>query len=270
MRKFVMAAALVAASALSAIAADLPSPVLKAPALFAFETSGWYIGAEVGAAVAKPSVGGQGLFASALINGNLIAAGGTVGGCVGYIRGHAQSWWGLHACGDYQNISASVPVAGVAPGIASRWSATQEVRVGGDTIINWIKSVLPNLGVTGFTFPTFTPPSTSGGINLAAAPHSYFAAGLTEIGISGSFGQSTGATVVVAPMVKAGAIWQALDAAGRPNGGAVDVYAQVSFAGRGVTFNNVFAADGNLMSGGSANMGTIYKAGIGYQFAPPR
>lgn len=261
MKKFVLAA-LIAASATSAFAADLPPIITKGPQLFAFESSGWYIGVEAGAAVAKSNVGGNStLFVNSLVNGNLTAAGGTIGGCVGWLKGKHDSWWGVHGCVDYQNITAGVVGNNVSAGIASRWSATQEVRFGG-SIIAWFTNILPNLGVTGLTFPSFSPPSGAG--ILAAAPRTYWALGVTEIGVSGNFNDASGATVQVGPLVKAGAIWQSLDTAGRPTGGAVDAFAQVSFMGKGFSYNT-----GSGATSGAANVGTIYRAGASYMFAVP-
>lgn len=249
----------------TAFAADL-MPVKAPPAaLFDYQTSGWYIVVETGAAAAQAKVSGAGLFANSLVNGNLIAAGGTVGGCAGYIRGSTASAWGIKSCGDYQNITAG----GAGAGTASRWAASTEVQFYGN-IFSWLQQTIGSLGVSGFSFPTFSPPSLNGGTNLAAAPHNYLAAGVKFQGVSGSFGASTGATVKVAPMVKAGAVWQTLDASGKPNGGAIDVSAEVAFMGRGVTLNNVFAANGQLGTGGNVGMGTTYTAKIGYLFAVGR
>lgn len=265
--KRIMLLAALSLIAAPAHAADMP---VKAAPLSVYDTSGWYIGVETGAAVAQSRVSGSSsLFATSLVNGHLTAAGGTVGGCVGYAKGGAASWWGVQACGDYQNITASDAV--VIAGVASRWSATQEVRFGGSTIMGWIASlpsVLPNLGVN-ITFPTFTPP-VLGGAHLAAAPRTYLAIGANEFGISGDFGGATGAKVGIAPMLKAGSIWQVTDAAGRTNGGAIDGYAQVTFAGKGLTLNNVGASGGGVSASGSASMGTVYKAGLAYDFALPR
>lgn len=264
MRKF-MLAALLAAFSLPALAADLPKMITKGPDIFSFEASGWYFGVEAGAAAAQANVSGQSLFVTSLAKGNLTAAGGTIGGCGGWISGRGGNWWGLHGCVDYQNITGT---SAIGTGVASRWSATQEVRFGGN-ILGWLLDVLPNVGVTGFSFPTFTPPSVNGNVNLAAAPHNYFAVGISEFGMDGSFGGATGAKVGIAPMIKMGAIWQSLDSTGKPNGRAVDIYAQVTFAGKGFTLDNVLAPNGQLAASGSGNLGTQYKAGLGYYFSVP-
>lgn len=238
-----------------AFAADMMP--LKAPAMAQTRSadSGFYFGAEMGAAVENTTAKG-GLFANALVNGNLTAGGGIVGGCAGYMRGGAARWWGLHGCVDYVNIAASnVGTLGT----ATRWSATQEVRVGGSAVLDYVQAVLPSFGA-GFTFPTFTPPSLNG-FGFAAAPKSYFALGVTEFGVSGHFGANSDVKVAVAPMLKAGAIWQVLDANGNPNGGAVDTYARVTFAKKAIVL---------AQGGETINRGTGYQAGLAYYFAVPR
>lgn len=266
MKNIVAASAALLLAALPAAAADMP---LKAPpALFGFETSGWYLGVDTGAAVAQTKENGGTLFAPALVSGTLTAAGGTIGACAGYVRGMPSSWFSLHGCVDYQNIAASSAVAAAPASIASRWSSVQEVRIGGNAL-SFFQAALSNLGVTGLTFPTFAPPSPNGSFNLAATPHQYLGFGVSEFGVQGNFGGASGATVGVAPMIEAGAIWQTLGANGQPNGGALNAYAQVTFSGKGFTVADVLAPGLPPAISGSANMGTQYKAGLAYLFAVP-
>ena len=50
---------------------------------------------------------------------------------------------------------------------------------------------------------------------------------------------------------------------GKTNGGGVDLWASVSWATKGATLNNVFAANGTpLTTGAGALMGTTYLTGI--------
>lgn len=256
MNRFILSGVLALSGIGLAQAADMP--VKAAPLLFDNVTSGAYIGIETGASVANEK--GSGLFANNLVSGNVTAAGGVVGGCLGYIRGSASSAWGVKTCADYQNIAATGVIG---QGTASRWNSTSEVQFYGN-FFSWFQQTIGNLGVN-IAFPTFVPPSLNGGVNLAAAPHNYFAAGVKLQGISGNFGSMNGATVGVDPMVKAGAVWQTLDASGKPNGGAIDVNAEVAFFKKGVTLANVFASAGQPTSI-HTEMGTTYTGKVSYLF----
>jgi hypothetical protein len=244
----------------AAKAADMPLKALPAVA-----TSGGYVCIETGAAVAQASANG-GLFATSLVQGNLIAAGGQVGGCGGYVWGNARSWWGIDVSADYQNIAAHSDMVGANVNIASRWSATQEVRFGGSGILSWLQGAISNLGLTGITFPTFSPPT--GNAHLSAAPHNYFAVGVREMGVEGTFGTAGGTTISIAPLVRAGAIWQVLDSTtGRPTGSAIDVSAWVAWHNKGITVSNVFGTVGGPVVGpAGGNMTTTYGTTLRYAF----
>lgn len=250
----------------AAFAADMP---VKAPNFSYPNSSGFYVGIDLGASVARASVNGSNpLFVNSLVSGNLNAAGGYVGGCVGYIKGAATSWWGIHSCADYQNITASAPNMPIS--VASRWDSTTEVRFGG-TInpLSLMFNTLSNIGFNGVSFPTFTPVAPTG-LNLALTPRSYMAGGIDFKGIEGNFFQSGGTKVAIQPMLKAGAIWQVLNSDGRATGGVVDTYAKVAFGRHGVVVDNVFGtAGGPVVQRGSANLGTTYTAGLAYYFGIP-
>lgn len=257
-----------------AYAADMP---VKAPALsFNYYSDGWYVGIDGGGGVAKGSANGD-LFGTALLSSSLTAAGGDVGGCAGYVRGNAVQWWGFHTCVDYQNVTGSVPTNALVPvsaSMLSRWSASQEIRFGGTlNPLQLALNAFSNLGFSGISFPTFAPVAPVG-VNVAATPRAYMAAGVEEFGVSGSFnvgplGSSTGASIGIGPMVKAGFIWQALNTAGQPTGGAIDTYVKVVWPERGLTLNNILAPSGAPMIGGAVDMGTQYYAGISYLFGVP-
>jgi hypothetical protein len=253
-------------------AADLPVMPVKAPPVFFVDTSGFYWGIEAGAGVQQASASGSPLFANSLVSGKLTASGGTVGGCFGYIKGHAAQWLGLQACVDYQNISAGEVVANQPIGIASRWSSTVEFRYGGTVDpLSMISSTLGGLGIGGITFPTFTPIPPAG-VNVEAGPRSYIAAGFEAFGVTGSVGSVNGADVAFAPMLKLGAIWQILDkTTGKPTGNAVDVSAMVSWPMRGFEVTNLGASGGGAPGfTGGLDTGTRYMGKVAFLFPVPR
>jgi hypothetical protein len=263
MKRLFLAAALAASALVAspALAADLP---VKAPPLspiaYPYDGgSGFYFGINTMAGVAQANVNGvagSGVLATSLVNGNLTAAGGAVGGTVGWIKGTPTSWFAIEASLDYQNITAGN--AGAPVSVASRWSSEQVVKFGGT--FNPL-SYLPDLGVTGFSFPAFQLPIAPAGISVALSPHPYVMAGVKEFGITGTFGGIGGTTWGVAPLVGAGTISQILDKQGKPTGAALDLFAEVVFAGRGITVDNIGGVGGAPMFGGSANLGNQYFAG---------
>lgn len=267
MRKVILLLSAFVLSPLPALAADMP---VKAPNFaYPLDLAGWYAGIDTGAAVSRASVTGSStLFANSLITGKLNAAGGYIGGCVGYIRGNVGSWWAVQGCGDWQNITASAP--GIAASVGSRWDSTVEVRLGG-TInpVNLMLDTLSNLGVGGLAFPTFIPVAP-GGISVAVAPRTYMAGGIDFKGLNGDFFKANGTTVAVSPMIKTGAIWQVLNKNGQSTGGVVDTYAKISFMDKGITVGNVFGTGGAPVVGGHASLGTTYTAGVAYYFGLPK
>lgn len=241
-----------------ALGADLQ---LKAPTYYT--DSGWYVGVHTGAAVAQTSVTGSDLFATSLVSGKLVADGGEVGGSFGWVKGRIDQdkWWGIASTISYQNISASSNVAGTNANVASRWSATQTVEFS-MTWLQQLTQVIPSISLTN-VFPGYTPIAPPG-LNVAA-PHNFFAVGLREYGISGSFGMAGGTSWSVAPLLEMGAIWQVLNPAGKPTGGAAKAYAWVAFPGKGVTINGLFGP-GNPVTAAGANMGTQYGVALDYNF----
>lgn len=252
-----------------AAAADLPKIITKGPA-YPIDASGWYAGVHTAAAVAQADVSSGSLFATSLVQGKLVAAGGEVGGVIGLIRGSVDQdrWWGLRATVSYENISASlpgVPGSGNNLSLVSRWSATQVVEFS----VTWLQnlmSALPNLGLNGIvqSFPGFTPIAPPG--VRVAAPHQFFAVGVREFGLSGTIGGSSGSSWAVAPQIETGYLWQVLNTAtGKPTGGAVRAYAFVAFPTRGFTINNAFGT-GAPVTGAGASMGKIYGMALNYEF----
>jgi hypothetical protein len=240
-------------------AADLSA---KAPPLaYPFDSSGFYFGVNTEAAVAQSTVNGSGgLFLNNLATGNLYAAGGGVGGSVGWIKSNPNGiWFALQATATYQNISADVVTpGGSAASVASRWAASQVVKVGGFSLASFT-GPLQSLGVN---FPTFQLPAAPNGISVAATSKPYVMAGIAEQGVSGSFGVLGGSTWSVAPLIGAGTLTPIIDSTGKPTGAALDIYAQVIFANRGVQVTNVFGTAGAPMAG-FANLDKTYKAGVG-------
>lgn len=242
-----------------AFAADMP---LKVPA-YPYQASGFYFGIHAGADVAQASASGTNLFATSALAGNLTAAGGEVGLAAGYIHGSIanDNWWGVSSECAYQNVTASVPVAGVGAGAASRWSCMQTLEVS-TAFIKKITAALPNLGLQGFTgaFPGFSPIAPPG-VNVAA-PHEFIGGGFREYGLTGSFGGAEATSWSASFQVRYGALWQALDAANKPNGTAVKVFAWTAFPNKGVEINGLFGP-GNPSIG--AGVGLKQQYGLAMQ-----
>ena len=215
--------------------------------------SGLYAGVNTMAGVANTSVNGT-LLGSA-VGGNLTAAGGAIGGTVGYTSGNSAFWYAIEASADYQNITATAPSA--ASSVASRWSSEQVVKIGGSTPVNFLSSIA-NLGVN---FPTFNLPVAPSGISVAASPHPYIMGGVKEFGLTGGIGVAGGSTWGVAPLVGAGTIAQIVDSTGKPTGLALDLFAEIVFANKGLAINNVFGTAGPPLAGGNLTMGNQYFAG---------
>jgi hypothetical protein len=264
MRKIILAAAAMAALSVPAFAADMAvkAPVVQ-PVPFTAGASSFYWGVESYAGVAQSSVSGTNLFATSLVSGNLTADGGGIGGVLGYLHGSTAAlgfgnWWRIQVEADYQNIQGGVSVPGNSASVASRWSATQEFDVGADLVTYIMSALQPN---STSNFPTFTPVLPA---NVQVGlPKEYFGAILREFGLNGNFGAANGVSVAVAPGIKTGFLYPTLGANGLPNGGGIDLWASVSWATKGNTLNNVFAANGTpLTIGPSADMGTTYLTGI--------
>jgi opacity protein-like surface antigen len=265
MWKFLFSAVCAVLIASSALAADMP--VKAPPGPFATVSGyGWYFGVGTEAGVAQSSVTGNNLFATSLVGGNLTASGGAVTAAVGYIRGNNQWRWRLEATGAYQNITGATPgVPGAGNGsVASRWSATQGFDISFEVFKN-ITAVVGNLGIN---FPSFDPGrALPANIAVSQTPWQYVGVRAREFGLDGSFGAASGSTWGVAPQIETGFLWQTLDAAGKPNGGALDAYFYVAFPEKGATFGNVFATNGAPITvGAGANLGRQYGAGLRYNF----
>jgi outer membrane immunogenic protein len=279
MKRIILATVAAAALCAPALAADLPAAPYKAPAYVDFfSTPGFYWGIEAGAGVQNSSTSSA-LFANQLVSGKLTADGGTVGGCLGFMRGNAAQWNGFQGCLDYQNIAASQTVANQSIGVASRWSGTLEFRLGGTTsqFAN-VQTALANLGISGVTFPTFTPVAPGGVDVNGSTPRSYVAGGGECVGMSGTVGAVGGANVACGPMLKLGAMWPVFNSKPGPTGalvetatgGVVDVSASVTWLIRGFDINNIGGTSGAPMFSGGVDAGTRYQAKIAYLFPVPR
>lgn len=263
MRKITFISALAAlALPASAFAADMA--VKAAPAIpFTANASDWYWGVGAYAGVAQSNVSGTNLFATSLATSNLTADGGGIEGVLGYLHGSTATlgfgnWWRAQTAASYQNIAGGVSVAGDSASVSSRWAATQEFDVGADLVTYIMSALGPNATVN---FPTFTPQLPA---NIQVGiPKQYFGVIIREHGLDGNFGAAHGVSVGIAPGIKSGFLFPTLGAGGTPNGGAIDLWASVSWDTKGATLNNVFAANGTpLTTGAGANMGTTYLTGI--------
>jgi hypothetical protein len=248
--------------ALPAQAADMALKARPSSLTYPLAGAGCYWGVNMEASVAQSDVSGNALFVTSLVGGKLMAAGGSVGGTVGCLKGDPTTGWvAIQASFNYQNISGSVGVQTAAGGslgtvgVDSKWSAEQSVKFGG---FGALFAFLPNLGLN---FPVLSVPVApvppTGYQYLAAKP--YMLVGVKEFDNSGWFSLSSGSSVGVAPVLGMGMITPLADASGAPIGAVLDTYAKVAFPGRGFSINNV---GGNPSLSGAANMGTQYTAGL--------
>lgn len=264
MRKFLLA--MLAATVLSPIAAnaaDLPlpykSPVLVSP-FSVVGANGFFVGAGTSAAVAQSNVSGNVINIPG-VGGSTNAAGGTVGGDVGYIWGRCGvlGWCQLEVDVKYMNIVGNTAVGS----INYRWGITEEADIGLD-VVQTALSYLPNIPNI---FPVLANPSGFLPANVAVGtPLGYVGAKVGEFNIAGNVGQANGQTWVTAPGVTTGFRWPVLGTNGKPNGGSLKVYGDVLFANKGVTLSNVFGTAGGpmLVQNANANLNTMYVVGLNY------
>lgn len=235
MKRLILTAAL-ALFAGTAFAADLP--VKATPKnLFVYpgyEGSGFYWGANLEAGVAQSKVSGSAF--TPIISGDLTAAGGAIGGTVGWMTGikangvNKGMWLAFELDLLYQNVTATDP-GNVT--VRSRWSSEQAIKFGGfQQPLAW----LSNLGIK---FPTLPDVPVPVGFNIAAnTSHPYIKAGVREFGLTASAVNLTGGnTWAAAPMIGAGVLNQLLDANGNVGGAVLDVGAELIFASKGMSFN---------------------------------
>jgi hypothetical protein len=225
------------------------------PIAYPYMGSGCYFGVNAEGGAAQSNVSGNGLFLTGLASGNMIAAGGSVGGSVGCIYGNGTNWVAVQGNLNYQNITGAVEAPGGSFGVSSKWQASQVVKFGGfPALLSW----LPNLGLN---FPVLAPPANAPvGLNIVTlTSQPYVMVGAQEFDNSGWFQAQSGHSVGVAPLVGAGVINQITDTSGKPSGAVLDTYAKVVFAGKGFTINDV-GSNPNL--GAAANLGTQYFAGV--------
>jgi len=247
---------------ISAFAADMAVKA-QPPVPFTAAASGFYWGVGTYAGVAQSSVSGNNLFVTSLVSSNLTADGAGVSVVGGYQHGSTAlvgfgNWWRVQADADYQNIQGGITVPGNSASVASRWAAEQEFDVGAD-VVTYIMSAIQANGT--INFPTFTPQLPA---NIqVGVPKQYFGAVVREFGIDGNFGAAHGVRVGIAPGIKTGFVFPTMGADGKTNGGGIDLWASVSWANKGTTLNNVFAANGTpLTTGAGALMGTTYLTGV--------
>lgn len=258
MRNITFASLLLLSSISAAAAADMPVKASQQGLVFPYNGSGFYWGVDVEAGVAQTK--SSGLFGSSLVTGNLNAAGGAVGGTIGYIVGNGTNWWAVEATVDYQNITGATTIVDPTTGAVgtasqiSRWQASQVVKFGG---FSAILNSLPSLGIQ---FPALPALPTFTG--LASTSHSYIMAGAQEFGVNGVLGSVDGTSWAVAPLVGMGMLTQMVDAAGRPTGAVVDLYAKVVFGDKSIVIDHIFAPSGPPTLAGHAAMGKQYFSGI--------
>lgn len=257
MRKFLLASASLLALVTTASAADMAT---KAPPIGVPFTSGsgFYWGLGTYAGVAATDMNGTGLLVTNLVSNNVSASGAGVDGALGYINGNTAlvgfgNWYRFQGTVSYQNIQGAVG----GNSVVSRWAATQEYDVNAD-ILAFITSAVGS----GINWPTLTPPALPANIQVGI-PKQYIGVVAREFGETGQVGAAHGVNVGIAPGVTTGFLYPTLGKDGRPNGGAIDLWASVTWATRGATLGNVFAANGApLTTSAGAEMGTTYLTGI--------
>ena len=268
MKKFLMlsTAALLISTAASAADLKLPYKAPQSPFL-ATSTGGWFIGIGTSAGVANGSNSGTNLFATSLVQGNLVADGASIDVVGGYLRngGPLSTWWRVQAGASYQNISGGT----AAGSVDSRWRVFQEADVGAD-IFQQVLSTVGNIGNLSSTFSALGSfvPSLPANVAVVGTPRQYVGIIVEETPWNGTFGAAGGQTWLVDYGVKTGWIWALSSADGKtPNGNALEVNAQVTWPNQGLTLNNVFASNGTpLTIGPAVKLGPMYRAGLVYHF----
>lgn len=215
----------------------------------------WYVGVGTEIGTEQANVSGNNLFATSLIgqNGNLQASGGAVTAAIGYLNTDPARWRRFQATAAYQNISGADAAIG---SVRSPWSATQEFDVG----FEWLQQILAVFPAL-FTAPVFPSPGLPSNVTVAGAPKQYIGVMAKESMLSGQFLGGSGSTWDWAPGIATGYIWQLTNVAGKPTGGLLDAYLNVSFPQRGFT-TSFPGAFGSPSFGGAAKLGTQYTVGL--------
>jgi hypothetical protein len=250
----------------AAFAADvIPAPIVtKAPVSYNpfIGGSGFYLGLGTEAAVASANVNGNVITLPGITGGSTNAAGGMVDIDVGYIWGACffGTWCQLEADARYTNITGNTAVGN----INNQWSFTQEADIGIDAI-QTLTAIAPQLANV---FPSFNPTSLlPSSVAVAATPRGYVGFKQEEALLNANVGASTGQTWIYAPGVTSGFRWQTLNAAGKPNGGSLKIFADILWPSKGVTIANLFGAAGApMVTAAGASWNTVYEVGIHYDF----
>ena len=264
MRKFLLSSAALIALVLPASAADMAVKAVPVSPFINYG-SGWYWGVGTYAGVAQSSVSGT-TFIGSQLSGNLTADGAGIDVAVGWMHGNTAklgfaNWYRFESEGGWQNIQGGISVPGQSANVKSTWSATQEADIGADVLA----AIMSTVGNLGLTIPTWQP-ALPANVAVSNTPKQYFGVILREHQLSGTFAQAGGEFVAIAPGVKSGFLYQTVNAAGIPNGGAIDLWASISWDTKGLSMNNVFGTGGPIVLGPGARMGTTYLAGIRADF----
>jgi len=256
MRKLLLITTAILALGVTAQAADLGvAPLYKAPPASPV-TGGFYWGLGTSVSVANSNVSG-----TAILPSNLTADGGTIDGEIGWVGNIQNTWVRLAVDGSYENVTGGVAQAGASASWQDRWAVTERADVNMEIIQSAVALTGINLG----TFPTIANPAGAVPSGLkVGTPIQYLGAILREESVSGTIASATGQTWLIAPGVETGWLWPLLNAAGKQNGTALDVFAQVDFPTRGMQVSGLFANGGGapVVQTGGINIGTEYRAGI--------
>jgi hypothetical protein len=253
------------ALAMPAMAADLPfkAPPVSDQELYNWSASGWIIGGGTYGGVEQASVNGNSLLLPSLVSSNINASGGGVEGLVGFIHGNTNvlgfgNWYLLEAKAAYQNIQGGTALAGGSSSFWSRWSATQDACVGAD-VVTALTSVIGNLGIS---WPTWTP-SLPANVQVGV-PKQCLGVQVREFGLGGNFGGAGGTTTAVAPGLITQFIYPTIATTGKPNGGAVKLWASADISSKGLEFTNLFGKTGSVGINPSVSQNKTYLAGVDF------
>ena len=225
-------------------AADLPVPVLKAPAAvpgYPYAGAGLIFGLGTEGAVANATAAAPGASTS------LYAAGADINFNIGYqgTLGGGSNWWVGDVKVAYQNLGGTevCGIGGTICSVNSKFDVEERFLIGFP-----VSTVLAILPAFGNIFPAL--PAQPAGV-VTNASHPYVGVGLHESPVSGSVGGIGGKSVAFQPAMIVGMKnqWTA--------GLVVNTWAEYSFA------NTSFSLGNGI---GSANQGATARVGVSFEY----
>lgn len=214
MKRFAIAAAALALSAVSAFAADMVTKAAPVPALGYPTANGFYFGVGASSSAGSSTVANTGVF----------AAGAGVDLVGGYQWKGGLDFVALEVDATYTNLGASAlcsPNAGISCSVDNQWEFEPLVKFGFP--IQTVLAALPNLSSV---FPALPQLPAS---FVPTTMHPYIYAGVPIRNVESSVGLSTGQDWIVQGEIGAGVLNQI------QNGLVADTRAGCSFGGGGLT-----------------------------------